>query len=167
MMPEGRSRLRRGTSPAITRRLLACLLLALSPVGAGAQGTGSGGCYFDACDDEVRAERDRRFDEGAPPDNSSGASGQLVCNTLYGGSCVMLDQRYPEGQFCNCPGPFGSRVDGFTQRVSGRDSTSFQQPRLATQCTTLVGSCVLYNSVPVGTQCFCTSAFGPVGGVSQ
>jgi len=95
--------------------------------------------------------------------------GQLVCITTVGSSCVMMDQSFPAGQFCNCPGPFGSRLDGYTQRVNGNTAAGAQpqQPSIATQCVTYVGSCFLANQVLVGSPCYCPSAFGPVQGISQ
>ncbi|MEE4279414.1 MAG: hypothetical protein V2I82_13180 [Halieaceae bacterium] len=159
----------------------AILGIALPSMPATAQGTGGEGCYFDACDDDVRRERDRVFKEPRDPVDGRGDypdpepefvpddPGQLVCITTVGSSCVMMDQSFPAGQFCNCPGPFGSRLDGYTQRVNGNTAAGAQpqQPSIATQCVTYVGSCFLANQALVGSPCYCPSAFGPVQGISQ
>jgi len=148
--------------------LIASLCLAVFGSLANAQGTGGEGCYFDACDQDVVRERDR-FNERQPnPNPPPSRDTQLVCTTLYGGNCVMMDQSFPVGQLCNCPGPFGARIDGFTQRVSGNPQVTPQQPQMASQCVTQFGSCVLFSPAPFGSQCSCLNAFGGfVPGVSQ
>ena len=137
------------------------LSLALTASIAEAQATGSGGCYFNACDEDVQRERED-YVERTPErkfDNTQGQ--QLMCVTLYGGSCVMMDQNYPEGQFCNCPGPLGARIDGYTQRVSATSTfQQQQQPQLAYQCHTNQGSCQLFAPVAAGSQCTCFTALG-------
>ena len=141
---------------------LAIFLIVLSATVAAAQGTGTSGCYFDACDDEVRQERDRVYSPGRIPQS---ASGQLVCTT-FAGTCVMTDQSYPAGQFCNCPTQFGIPLDGFTQLVNSAPVQQ-QQPTIATHCVTLLGNCPLGGRLAVGTPCYCPSVFGPVTGMSQ
>lgn len=149
---------------------LAVIAWALVATVAAAQGTGSRGCYFDACDDEVKEERDRFVEDQPNRDTQNNNSGQLMCMTPYGGSCVMVDQNYPVGQFCNCPGPLGiTRIDGFTQRVGANSESSFQppQPRVAAYCVTQMGSCQLYSRGAVGMRCYCQSIYGPIPGISQ
>lgn len=133
-------------------------VLVLAAISAQADGTGSGGCYFNACDDDKVP--DREIETKPQPKIPNTSEQKLLCVTLYGGSCVMVDQNYPVGGFCSCPGPMGVvRVDGVTQLVN---STTYQQPQtqIAYQCMTNQGGCQLFAPVAAGSQCTCITDFG-------
>jgi hypothetical protein len=40
-------------------------------------------------------------------------------------------------------------------------------PQVARMCLTQYGNCWMIEPIPVGTPCFCPTAFGPIGGIGR